>query len=73
MPLPIPAIQNGELTVTGIFRYTDTYPLAARWAAEGAVDLDALVTGRFRLADAEEALSAARRAEHMKVVVFPGR
>ena len=33
LPMPVPAIQNRELTVTGVFRYTNTWPLAARLAA----------------------------------------
>ncbi|WP_029136683.1 NAD(P)-dependent alcohol dehydrogenase [Nakamurella lactea] len=73
MPLPIPAIQNGELNVTGIFRYTDTYPLAARWAADGTVELDSLVTATFGLAEVEQALSVAGAPDQLKVVVHPGR
>lgn len=73
MPLPIPAIQNGELNVTGIFRYTDTYPLAARWAADGTVDLDSLVTAGFGLDEVERALQTAGSADQLKVMVYPAR
>jgi L-iditol 2-dehydrogenase len=67
--LPIPTIQNGELTVTGIFRYTDTWPLAAHLVATGQVDLDGLVTGRFPLADAESALNADKAPNSLKSIV----
>lgn len=70
--LPIPLIQNYELIVTGIFRYTDTWPLGIHLVASGAVDLDALVTSTFGLADAEQALGRAGAPEELKVVVRPG-
>ena len=46
MTLPVEHIQNLEITVTGIFRYTDTWPAAIHLVASGQVDLDSLVTGR---------------------------
>ena len=49
MVLPVATIQDRELTLTGIFRYTGTWPLAAHLVASGQVDLDSLVTGRYRL------------------------
>lgn len=71
--LPIPVIQNRELIVTGIFRYTDTWPLAAHLVASGQVDVDSLVTSRYALADAAQALEAATDPHSLKVAVFPGR
>ena len=67
--LPIPTIQNGELTVTGIFRYTDTWPLAAHLVATGQVNLDSLVTGRFPLEDAESALNGDKEPNSLKSIV----
>jgi L-iditol 2-dehydrogenase len=58
--LPMSALQDREIRVTGTFRYAGTYPRAIAAAAGGRVDLDALVTHRFPLADAEKALQAAR-------------
>ena len=58
MTLPVEHIQNLEITVTGIFRYTDTWPAGIHMVASGAVDLDSLVTGRFGLERADEALEA---------------
>jgi len=71
--LPIPVIQNKELIVTGIFRYTDTWPVATHLVASKQVDLDSLVTSRFGLADAAKALEAATDPDSLKVAVFPGR
>jgi L-iditol 2-dehydrogenase len=69
--LPVSRIQNRELIVTGVFRYANTWPLAIELAASGAVDLDALVTSRHPLAQAEDALVAAERPTTLKAVVQP--
>ena len=58
--LPLSAIQERELVVTGTFRYAGTWPTAIALAATGQVDLDRLVTGRFALDDTVAALTAAR-------------
>jgi L-iditol 2-dehydrogenase len=55
-PLPVAAIQNRELTVTGTFRYANTYPEAIAIAASGRVPLDKLVGARLPLEDTEKAL-----------------
>jgi L-iditol 2-dehydrogenase len=67
--LPIPVIQNRELTVTGVFRYTDTWPVAAHLAATKQVDLASLVTGRFDLDHAEDALNAGLTPGSLKSMV----
>jgi L-iditol 2-dehydrogenase len=67
--LPIPVIQNRELTITGVFRYTDTWPTAAGLVASGQVDLDSLVTGRYGLDDVEKALSADQNPGSLKTRV----
>lgn len=69
--LPIPLIQNYELVVTGIFRYTDTYPLGIHFVASGKVDLDALVTSSYGLDEAQTALGRAGAPDELKVVVRP--
>ena len=71
MTLPIEHIQNLEITVTGIFRYTDTWPAAIHLVASGQVDLDSLVTGRFDLAHAAEALESDQDPDSLKSVVYP--
>ena len=71
MTLPIEHIQNLEITVTGIFRYTDTWPAAIHMVSSGAVDLDSLVTGRFGLERAAEALESDVDPNSLKSVVYP--
>ncbi|MCT9619865.1 MULTISPECIES: NAD(P)-dependent alcohol dehydrogenase [unclassified Curtobacterium] len=72
MTLPVEHIQNLEVTVTGIFRYTGTWPVAIELVASGQVDLDSLVTGRFGLGDVREALESDTDPESLKSVVYPG-
>jgi L-iditol 2-dehydrogenase len=70
--LPVSLIQNREIELTGVFRYTDTWPLAIELAASGSVALDQLVTHRFGLDDVEAALKhAGRNPEAVKSVVIP--
>jgi L-iditol 2-dehydrogenase len=71
--LPVSTIQFRELTVTGVFRYTDTWPAAIALASSGAVDLDALVTGHYDLATVEQALQADTHPDSLKSIVYPTR
>ncbi|WP_053387080.1 NAD(P)-dependent alcohol dehydrogenase [Leucobacter japonicus] len=73
MTLPVEDIQNREITVTGIFRYTETWPVAIQFVANGQVDLDSLVTGRFGLDEVEQALESDTNPDSLKSVVYPGR
>lgn len=70
--LPVGLIQGRELTITGTFRYANTYPTAIAMAARGMVDLDAMVTGHFDLDHAEDALAADGDPDALKLVVRPG-
>lgn len=72
MTLPVEHIQNLEIMVTGIFRYTDTWPLAAELVATGQVELDSLVTGRFGLEEVADALEADTDPASLKSIVYPG-
>lgn len=54
--LPVQAIQNRELSITGTFRYAHTYPDAIALVAAGRINLDALVGARLPLAESEQAL-----------------
>jgi L-iditol 2-dehydrogenase len=67
--LPVQEIQVREVTLTGIFRYVDTWPVAISLAATGLVDLDALVTARFDLTEVEAALTSDADPSSMKSVV----
>lgn len=60
-PLPVGHLQTRELTVTGTFRYANTYPEAIALAAAGRVALDDLVGARLPLSEAERALHTGRR------------
>ena len=69
MELPVEQIQTLELTVTGIFRYVDTWPAAIHLAASGQIDLESLVTGRFDLDHAMQALEADQDPNSLKSIV----
>ena len=72
IPLPLSVVQERELEVTGTFRYANTWPTAIGLVASGRVDLDRLVTGIYRLDEAEQALTAGRRDDQaVKAVVRP--
>jgi L-iditol 2-dehydrogenase len=69
-PLPVARIQARELTVTGTFRYANTYPAAIALAAAGRLHLDDLVGARLTLAESEQALQMGRtNPEVLKTVV----
>ena len=71
MTLPVEHIQNYEITLTGVFRYTNTWPAAIHLASSGLVDLDSLVTGRFGLDQVEEALESDQDPSSLKSLVYP--
>ncbi len=71
MVLPVEHIQNYEITVTGVFRYTDTWPAAIHLVSSGLVELDSLVTGKFDLDHAAEALESDLNPDSLKAVVYP--
>jgi L-iditol 2-dehydrogenase len=72
IPLPLAHVQSYEIEVTGTFRYANTWPTAIDLAASREVDLDRLVTHRFGLDQAEQALTASVRDETaVKAVVNP--
>jgi len=70
--IPLALLQNREITLTGTFRYANTYPTAIALAASGKVDLDAIVTGHFSLDETTEALTAAKTDQaSVKPIVNP--
>jgi L-iditol 2-dehydrogenase len=72
--VPLSLLQNRELWLTGTFRYANTYPTAIALAADGRVDLEAIITGHYDLEDADAALRAGRDdPAAVKVMVMPGR
>jgi L-iditol 2-dehydrogenase len=71
--LPFAYLQRREITVTGTFRYANTWPTAIALAASGAVSLGPLVTDRFPLAEAEHALRSVTREGTIKPIIEPWR
>ena len=69
--LPVSHIANHEINVTGVFRYTDTWPAAIHLVSTGAVDLDGMVTGRYDLEHAGEALDSDTDPTSLKSIVVP--
>lgn len=70
--LPLAFLQRFEIDLVTAFRYAHAFPTAIALAAGGRVDLAAVVTGRFSLDDAADALRApGRDPAHLKVVIRP--
>ncbi len=59
--IAVPQVQGRELTLTGIFRYANTYPAALALIASGAVQVDPVITHRFAVEETEAAMSIARK------------
>jgi L-iditol 2-dehydrogenase len=71
--IQVSVIQQRELRITGIFRYANCYPTAIELIASGRVVVDELITGRYPLAEAAEALDASGRNGAIKNLVLPER
>jgi len=70
--IEVPVIQGRELTISGIFRYANTYPLALQLIASGAVNVTDVISHRFPLAETEQALTIAKHDPRaLKAVVLP--
>ena len=69
---PISFIQNREITLTGTFRYANTYADAIALVASGRVDVRSLITGRYSLEATEQALQATKQdPTNIKSIVAP--
>ncbi len=69
MELPVQLIQNRELTLTGVFRYANTWPTAINLVRSGRVDLEAMVTARYPLEKTAEALDSDLVPRNLKSIV----
>jgi L-iditol 2-dehydrogenase len=69
--LPVSHIANKEINLTGVFRYTDTWPAAIHLVSSGAIDLDGMVTGRYDLEHVGEALDSDSDPASLKSIVVP--
>ena len=66
----VPLVQGRELTITGTFRYANTYPLALELIASGAVDVAGVITHHFDIDHTADALTlAARDPNSLKSIV----
>ncbi len=70
--IDVPFLQGRELTITGIFRYANSYPLALDLIGSGKVDVSSVITHRFGLDEATAAITlAADNPASLKAVVNP--
>ncbi|MCL6549054.1 MAG: NAD(P)-dependent alcohol dehydrogenase, partial [Alicyclobacillus sp.] len=62
-----------EVDIFGIFRYANTYPQGIRFLASGQYDVKSLITDRYPLEQAKDALERARtnKSGSLKVMVYP--
>ena len=68
----VPLLQGREITLTGTFRYANTYPLALSLIATGEVKVDEIITHRFTIDHTEDALTIARKDPNaLKAIVLP--
>jgi L-iditol 2-dehydrogenase len=67
--LPGQLIQTRELTLTGVFRYANTWPTAIELARSGLLELDAMVTARYPLERVADALDSDRVQGNLKSIV----
>ncbi|MBM9469526.1 NAD(P)-dependent alcohol dehydrogenase [Nakamurella leprariae] len=72
IPLSVPEVAMRELKVTGVFRYTNTWPIARGLLVSGAVELDSLVTHVYGIEQAEQALTGEGATGGLKRIVQPG-
>jgi L-iditol 2-dehydrogenase len=72
--LDVALVQGRELSVTGVFRYANTYPLALQLIGSGAVNVTDVITHRFPLKDTERALTISRtERSSLKAMVHTAR
>lgn len=70
--IPMAFLQNREITLTGTFRYANTYADAIALVATGHIDLKPIITGHYTLAETEQALQATKNdPANIKSVVVP--
>ncbi|MGV8911727.1 MAG: NAD(P)-dependent alcohol dehydrogenase [Rhodoglobus sp.] len=70
--VPIAMIQHREITLTGTFRYVNTWPEAISLIASGAIDVSGIVTGRYGLENVEEALTKSKNDPlAIKTMIIP--
>ena len=72
--VPISFVQNREITLTGTFRYANTYADAIALVASGRIDVRSVITGRYSLEATEQALQATKQdPTNIKSIVAPSQ
>src|SRR5207302_2991361 len=72
LSVPMSVLQNRELTLTGTFRYANTYRDEISLVSAGRVDLKAVITGHYSLEHTEQALQETKNdPNNIKSVVVP--
>jgi L-iditol 2-dehydrogenase len=71
IPVDVFLMQSRELTVSGLFRYVDTWPTAIALLESGAVDLDSLVSAHLTLERLEWAMDHNADEDILKFIVKP--
>jgi L-iditol 2-dehydrogenase len=72
--VPIAMLQHREITLTGTFRYVNTWPTAIELIASGHVDVSGMVTGRYGLENTADALMKAKTdPTAIKTMIIPAR
>jgi L-iditol 2-dehydrogenase len=70
--LPLAHLQRYEIDLVTAFRYAHAFPIAIALVESGAVHINRIVTGRFPLDQAADAVQApVKDPRHLKVVVTP--
>jgi L-iditol 2-dehydrogenase len=64
--------QHREITLTGTFRYVNTWPTAIELITSGKVEVASLVTGTYGLDEVESALMKAKTdPSAIKTMIIP--
>lgn len=69
LPIPFPKLYTREIWLTGVFRYTGTWPILISKVARRHVDLTSMVTARYDVASVQDALEATRDPHSIKPLV----
>jgi len=69
LPIPFTKLQTREIWLTGVFRYTGTWPIAISMVARHQVDLTSMVTARYDLVHVQDTLEASRDPHSIKPMV----
>ena len=72
---PLFDIINGEIGISGSFRYVNCYPPTIAAVANGKIDVKSLITHRFSLAETPEAMAwvAENNEQVIKAVIHPAQ